>query len=701
MSRLRGRAIMRTLVLWLSTAIALVLVSLIPGLLTITTLSTALWAAVVISLIDALVWPIVLYFALPLTVLTLGLIVVAVNGIVLLLVSQFTPGFHVDGFWAGLAAALLVTIVNTVVASLLAIDDDGFWFRYVVGRYQRRAAPAADTDVPGLFFLEIDGLAHDILVRAMRDGNAPHLAKLVREGSHELTRWETDWSSQTGACQAGILHGSNADMPAFRWWEKDLGKAIVTNHPRDAQEIERRHSNGHGLLFDDGASRANIVSGDAPYSLLTMSTVLNRSRQGRLGRDYYAYFASPYNVVRTFVLAIRDIGRERRSAVNARRIDLQPRIERNRTYAMVRAWATVIQRDLQMYALIADIYAGRPIAYTTFLGYDEVAHHSGIERPETLEVLRDVDRHIDRLIRAAEHAPRPYQFVVLSDHGQSQGATFRERYGKTLEELVRELVSGTVAAEEGDPSEALEYIAATLSEVAAGDSAGATVVRRATRGRSSDGEVHLGSTVPQSGEELPDVVVLASGCLGSVSFPRQPGRLTLERIEELHPGLVVKLVEHPGIGFVLVRSQTRGALAIGADGVHELDTGTVEGLDPLLPFGERAAEHVARTDSFPHCPDLVINSTYWGQADEVAAFEELCGSHGGMGGTQSFPFVLHPKDLALPDDVVGAEALHDQLRGWLAALGHTAYADEGSVPEVAHTGEDHRSVGAIDGGDGL
>ncbi len=106
MSRLRGRAIMRTLVLWLSTAIALVLVSLIPGLLTITTLSTALWAAVVISLIDALVWPIVLYFALPLTVLTLGLIVVAVNGIVLLLVSQFTPGFHVDGFWAGLAAAL-------------------------------------------------------------------------------------------------------------------------------------------------------------------------------------------------------------------------------------------------------------------------------------------------------------------------------------------------------------------------------------------------------------------------------------------------------------------------------------------------------------------------------------------------------------------------------------------------------------------
>ena len=130
------------------------------------------------------------------------------------------------------------------------------------------------------------------------------MARWLREGSHRLERWETDWSSQTGACQAGLLHGNNDDMPAFRWWEKDRGRAIVTNHPRDAEELERRHSDGRGLLHDDGASRANILSGDAPHSMLTMSTVLVRGR-GRLGRDYAAYFARPYAVVRTGAARVR------------------------------------------------------------------------------------------------------------------------------------------------------------------------------------------------------------------------------------------------------------------------------------------------------------------------------------------------------------------------------------------------------------
>ena len=91
--------------------------------------------------------------------------------------------------------------------------------------------------------------------------------------------------------------------------------------------------------------------------------------------------------------------------------------------------------------------------------------------------------------------------------------------------------------------------------------------------------------------------------------------------------------------------------------VNYLDEDRVEGEDPLAPFGPNAADHVRRTDGFPHCADLVVNSTYWPEFGEVAAFEELVGSHGGMGGTQSFPFVLHPADLAWPEEeVVGAEA---------------------------------------------
>jgi hypothetical protein len=576
-------------------------------------------------------------------------------------------------------------VVNTAVTSLLAIDDDDFWYRNVVRRQARRAGGATETDVPGLFFIEIDGLAHEVLKRALRDGNAPAMARWLRDGSHRLVRWETDWSSQTGACQAGLLHGDNDDMPAFRWWEKDRGAAIVTNHAKDAMEIERRHSNGRGLLFSGGASRANIVSGDAPHSLLTMSTVLRRDRPGRIGGAYYTYFANPYNTLRTFVLVIREIASERRAAVDQRRRDVQPRIHRSRVYAVMRAWATIIQRDLQVEAIIGDLYAGRRVAYTTFLAYDEVAHHSGIERHDALSTLSEVDRQIGRIAAAAARAPRPYELVVLSDHGQSQGATFLQRYGVTLEQLVHEAAHAehtAAAAAPGD--EALGFLGASLTEAGKADATMARAVRGASRNREVDGEVRLGEATPNGSatadsHQLPEIVVMASGCLGLVSFPREPGRVTLERLEELYPDVLPTLRDHPGVGFVLVRSAGRGAVAVGAHGTNYLDEERVEGDDPLAPFGPNAARHVRRTDGFRHCPDLVINSTYWVDTDEVAAFEELVGSHGGMGGTQSYPFVLAPTRLHLPDDTVGPEAVHRHLRRWLVTLGHPEYRVDAPV----------------------
>jgi hypothetical protein len=85
---------------------------------------------------------------------------------------------------------------------------------------------------------------------------------------------------------------------------------------------------------------------------------------------------------------------------------------------------------------------------------------------------------------------------------------------------------------------------------------------------------------------------------------------------------------------------------------------------------------VRRTDAFATCPDILVNSRYWEDSDEVAAFEELVGSHGGLGGGQAHPFVLHPVGLAWPEeDVVGAGAVHRVLCGWLAQLGQEPYAE--------------------------
>ena len=581
-----GHRLRRAIVIWLVAALALYLLNgILPGM-ELREPGAALVAAALIGLINAVVWPLLIRFALPFTVLTLGLGVLVLNGAIVLLVAQIDTGFHINDLWTGIVVAVGLTLVNTVVTAILSVDDDDAFLRNVVRRQARRTKTEVETDVPGLFFLEIDGLAHDVLARAIRDGNAPTMARWVRDGNHRLIRWETDWSSQTGACQAGLLHGSNVDMPAFRWWEKDRQAAMVTNHPKDAMEIERRHSDGRGLLYADGASRANIVSGDAPHSLLTMSTVMRKDRTGRLGQDYYAYFAGPYNVARTIILVLAEMASELWSASQQRRADVQPRIHRSVVYAGMRAWATVIQRDLQVSAILGDLFSGRPVAYTTFLGYDEVAHHSGIERPDTLSTLRRIDKVFGRIERAAQHAPRPYHFVVLSDHGQSQGATFLDRYGESLEGLVTRVChADDVQAETSGGDQAAGYLGASLTEAVQNDSAPARAVRRATRNRSVGGEVRIGEgdgAPPDgpAGDQPPEVVVMASGCLGLISFPRMRGRVTLEQLDAAYPDLVGALRDHPGVGFVLVRSERDGALVIGASGTRHLDDDRIEGEDP-------------------------------------------------------------------------------------------------------------------------
>ena len=324
----------------------------------------------------------------------------------------------------------------------------------------------------------------------MRDGDAPELARWVREGTHRLVRWETDWSSQTGACQAGLLHGNNDDMPAFRWWEKDRGRAIVTNHPRDAAELERRISDGRGLLHADGASRANILSGDATHTLLTMSTVLASARAAARSRLLHVLRrARSTRRARCCSRSPTSRASCARRPIQRRR-DVRPRIERGWKYALVRAYATVVQRDLQVEAVLGDVYAGRPVVYTTFLAYDEVAHHSGLERADTLAVLRHVDHEIGRIARTAARRaaavrgrralrPRP-------DAGRDVPAALR-RDARAARPRV--CATDEVAASGSGEDEAMGRMGAALTEASRPTAPGAGSPPRQRGGREVDGEV--------------------------------------------------------------------------------------------------------------------------------------------------------------------------------------------------------------------
>jgi uncharacterized membrane protein YvlD (DUF360 family) len=259
--RFEGRhAVVRVLVVWVITAATLHLLSGLLGGLSITGWTAAFGAAAWIGILNALVWPAFIRLALPITVLTLGFGTLALNGFIVWASQELVDGFTVSNVGTGVVIAIVLTVVNTLVTAVLAIDDDDFYYRNVVRRAARRRG-AIESDVPAVAFLEIDGLAHDILAHAIRNGDVPTMARWLRNGSHRLIRWETDWSSQTGASQAGLLHGRNDEIPAFRWWDKELGAPVASSAPRDVMAIEARISDGTGLLHADGASRANMFSG--------------------------------------------------------------------------------------------------------------------------------------------------------------------------------------------------------------------------------------------------------------------------------------------------------------------------------------------------------------------------------------------------------------------------------------------------------
>jgi uncharacterized membrane protein YvlD (DUF360 family) len=651
--------------------VILALAAILPGVQT-PSFRAAVLVAATMALINAVLWPIVIRIALPLTVFTFGL------GSLVFSAGTVALGFYVvDGtsipIGGDLAIAFAMALVSMLIAPLLDVDGDAQHLR-VVRRRVRRGRKDNHTDVPGVILFEIDGLGETVLREAVRDGHVPTIARWLSEGTHRVMGWECDLSSQTGASQAGLLLGSNWDMPAFRWYEKESGRTLVSNHPADAAEIERRRSTGEGLLAAGGTSRGNMFSGDAPRCTATMSVIRDRSRSK--SGDFFAYFADPYGFLRTIVLSLADIAYERRAARRQRRSGAA-HVDRGGFYPLIRAAIAIVMRDLNVALLMADIVEGVPVSYATFVGYDEVAHHSGIREADALAVLKRHDRQLERLERAVAQSPRPYHLLVLSDHGQTQGAPFRQRYDETLEQVVRgALARGDVRAPAA-VDEAWGDVGAVLADARQEPGLGGRALARATRSRSVEGTVALGPnrealaerSAPTDPELEQEAVVLVSGPLGLIYLPHSPERLTLEQIVEAHPELLGTLTAHPGIGFVMVRSQEQGALAIGARGHRCLADDAVEGEDPLAHFDPTVADHLRRHDRFPHCPDMLVNSMYDPACDEVAPFEEFMGSHGGLGGPQTKPFAVVPADWSEPaGPIVGVEAMHELLRDWLAQL---------------------------------
>ena len=589
---------------------------------------------------------------------TVGLVVQFVAIVVL---ADAMPGIGVDGLMVAVWGAVLITSLNSLFAEVVSVSDDDSYYGVLVRRLVARDFGRPAEPKPGLLVVQIDGLSLPVLHQALRSGRVPVLGRLLREGEATLHPWIALLPPTTPASQAGILHGRNDGIPGFRWYEKASYRLLVANHPDDAAEIVRRISDGTGLLADDGASIGNLVTGDAPRSYLTMATIAQGASPAD-ERSLRGLYVTTVDYIRLLVLMAGEMAKELYQAERQRARSVEPRMHRDLHFAVERAVTNVALRTVSTALVIEEMYCSAPTIYVDYTGYDAISHHCGPERQEALDALEGIDRAIGSLLKAARHTQRPYRLVVLSDHGQCLGATFQQRYGRPLEAVMASLLpGGATVVGTTDSVESAGIGRRIAAEFSRGSSLGPILAGRLRR---AVGHPGLGAAAP-----LANVVVCSSGNLAHVYINARTDKMTAEAVEHLYPGLIDGLANHPGIGALVVRTDAGHVQVVSPRDRLDLTSGLPDGSDLAAEYGPRAAEELLRLEGFPNAGDLILMGGVHQASGQVTGFEELIGSHGGLGGWQTEPFILCPASLELAQDpLLGAPAVYRQLLAWRAQL---------------------------------
>lgn len=503
----------------------------------------------------------------------------------------------------------------------------------------------------GFVIIQIDGLSHDSLCAAMERGYAPYLARLRRRGEFALQPWRVGLPSNTVAAQAGIMFGRSDEIPAFRWYDKRNGQMVTCALPSAAHAIQQRLSRQAPGILKGGSSFMNMLDGDASMAMFTLGAVFRRKRffENVRGVGFFLLFLlNPLRSAKTLWLAVWEYLTDlvQRTWATLRKRTPRPL---GRIFPFLRVMSNVVLREIQTFAVLMDIYRGVPAIYTTYYGYDEVAHHYGILSKPALRALRAIDvriRRIDGFRRLS--LTREYDLYVLSDHGMTAGEPFRLAYGQTLGEALRDLAGRSVALSESLGASRQEvfsavYLQDELEAIAANVRPSFAVIPGRLRAFAAKHVALREDDPPPDLLRRLDLVVRDSGPVSHVYFNLREEQLALGQIMASYPMLITGLLAHPGIWCVVGREGEQTVI-LGREGVLSLDGDSynVEGVDPLsaLPDPRWAAEQLRRVARYANAGDLILMGRYDPHTEVVACFEEQWACHGGLGGAQQQAFML-------------------------------------------------------------
>jgi hypothetical protein len=544
-----------------------------------------------------------------------------------------------------------------------------WWYglKYRVFRRERRPRDGRR----GLIVLQIDALAYADLRRALELRYCPTLARLIGEEGFTLRRWFSGLPSATPYCQAGIFHGENDGIPAFRFYDRQARLVVTCNAPAGVQYIRDRIRSPGALA--GGSSYVNLLDGDAQTVAFTVATRERTSVYRRLGGGRMALLIAlhPVRVARMAAQAVIEWLREEWERGIGE-------VVRRRTHAeglfpFLRVFTNVVVRELQTVAILLDVYLGVRVIYSTFMQYDELAHHFGPSSWQALRDLRRTDRRISEILRMmrSDAAGREYDLVVLSDHGMTPSISYRVQFGESLGVTVQRALDDAAERARRTPlstfasfAEASEYadvgarIAETVAQAARPYHRSFRRVMRRLRDwfRSRYGLREIIFPEKYRVDPRHNVVVTYSSSLALLYFADHVTRLELGEIlrDRRRADLYATLLSHRGIGLVAtiagsgVHLQSSRGRALLRDGTLEV----LDGTNPLTPYGTepplvRALERLVRQ---PNAGDFVLFGAYDGY--ETVSFDDQVGAHGAAGGDQAYPFLIAPAALGLERETI-------------------------------------------------
>jgi hypothetical protein len=569
-----------------------------------------------------------------------------------------------------------------------------------------------ESSPPGTLFIEIDGLGHGNLLRAMELGYLPFTKRLLDRGGYTLHRWRCGLAADTPPIQSGLMYGSSEGIVGFYWWDRKTQRRVVGANPYHMREVQaelarRSAAEGRPGLLEGGSSYSNIISGGAQYSVLTIAGggISGASRhwftpgEGLL-RSVAILFLNPGKVVRFFIDCAWELAQEMEDRVFVTAMD-RPRILEG-AFPIVRVLLNVLAREVVTAGTRLDMLRGVPVIYSCYIGYDVLGHHSGPLSRNTLRALRGIDGAIRKLYTTRLWTTRRYDVCLLSDHGMTpcqavedafesdfdtwvsdwwrQGAqatpAYRARRSRVRTRLQRGRKPGPRSLRSRIAGEVLRRNSGWLRTWGR---IGAWTLELGSAGAIKLGERFLEDEVTSA--VAPRVTVINCGPLAQIWVKEVDRRLSLTQVEEICPGFVQALVEHPAVELIVGKEGeevvVRGArgtaylrmLPDGPDSVKDIARDVVlrvDGDDPLADFEEPhvAALQIAVFASMDTVGDVIclaalfkpasLRDTAPGSAGRlhVYTFENQVGTHASIGGDQSYPFIILPSHIEFDGDSV-------------------------------------------------